>query len=157
MNNNQYGVVKPFERNRYLEDDERAKTALRKYFDSKDIWTCIRETYGADIKSLVRRDPDDVDSLYTIFHEVEVQKRWDEVWPSWWKIIHIPYRKKRLIGILPGRPLYFWSLNEHCTKAWCVDSEVVSKSKVKEVSNKVIDKGELFYKVPVSKCRYVEF
>ena len=157
MSNKPYGVVKPFSKKDYEESDKKAKDALRSYLDSKNIWTCIRETYGADIKSLVRKDPGNVDSLYTMFHEVEIQKRWDEVWPSWWETFHIPYRKKRLIDSLPGRPLYFWSLNEHCTKAWCVDSEVVSKSEVKEVSNKVINKGELFYKVPVSKCKYVVF
>ena len=123
-----------FNKDSYDRCDKKAKEVLRKYLDSKGILTKVFEDYGPDIQA-----------FHQYFHEVEIKGSWNEIWPSHWKTIHIPARKKKYLK--GGRKGFFWVLNKSCTKAKLIESKNLHDDYLKIIPNRRYPKGEYFYDI----------
>ena len=132
-----------FNKQAYLACDNKAKTAVRSYLDSKGILTNIREDYGPDIQSWI-----------SVSHEVEIKSSWDDEWPTNWSTVHIPYRKKKYLE--SGRRIAFWVLNKDCSKAWHIDGRHMKEAYVKNIPNTRYPEGENFYDIPIKLCNLIE-
>ena len=132
-----------FNKQAYLACDNKAKTAVRSYLDSKGILTNIREDYGPDIQSWI-----------SVSHEVEIKSSWDDEWPTNWSTVHIPYRKKKYLE--NGRRIAFWVLNKDCSKAWHIDGRHMKEAYVKNIPNTRYPEGENFYDIPIKLCNLIE-
>ena len=132
-----------FNKQAYLACDNKAKTAVRSYLDSKGILTNIREDYGPDIQSWI-----------SVSHEVEIKSSWDDEWPTNWSTVHIPYRKKKYLE--NGRRIAFWVLNKDCSKAWHIDGKHMKEAYVKNIPNTRYPEGENFYDIPIKLCNLIE-
>jgi len=125
-----------FNKDAYEACDKKAKEVMRKYLDSKGIFTKIFEDYGPDIQA-----------YHQYFHEVEIKSSWVDVWPSHWKTIHIPARKKKYLD--GGKKGFFWVLNKDCTKAKLIESKDLDDSYLEIISNTRYPEGEYFYDIPI--------
>lgn len=132
-----------FNKQAYLACDNKAKTAVRSYLDSKGILTNIREDYGPDIQSWI-----------SVSHEVEIKSSWEDEWPTNWSTVHIPYRKKKYLE--NGRRIAFWVLNKDCSKAWHIDGKHMKEVYVKNIPNTRYPEGENFYDIPIKLCNLIE-
>ena len=99
------------------------------------------EDYTADIKATVEEH-----------HEVEMKSGWSGKWPGW-DTVHIPARKKRLLGL--SDRLVFWVLNNDCSRAVLVNGIHLKDKYIKSISNKRAPDGEYFYDIPISHCNFI--
>jgi len=129
-------IRKKFSKELYEQNDKDAKIAVRLKLDDMGVYTFSKEDYSADIKAIHR-----------INHEVEVKLGWESDWPISWKTIHIPERKSKLID--GGDWVFFWVLRSDYKEAWVINSKLMNKSMLKEIPNKEISSGELFYDIPI--------
>ena len=145
--------TKKFDNKLYKDSDPISKEAMSKWL-SKHGYTHINpeETYGVDIVC----KKEDIPSYF----ETEIKYGWKEEWPNSWKEIRIPHRKKRLLDRWKKECyndlLTFVIFKNDCTQAWHIDGETVLNSEVKEASNRVIRKGELFFHIPVTDAYLVD-
>ena len=138
-------VKKKFDKALYDVADKKAKEVmlnwLEKNTNSTDI--TMKENTYFDITCSISPD------LPRHFYEVEIKYSWKGAWPSSWKDIRIPYRKKRLLDKWKkdhyNDLLTFVVFREDCQQAWFFDGDTVLNSEVKEVSNRNIQKGEMFF------------
>ena len=133
-----------FDKKAYETYDKKAKESVRKHLDSMGILTQVLEDYGPDIKA-----------LHSFFHEVEIKPAWEEEWPSHWKPLHIPSRKKKYLN--DGKKGYFWVLNNTCTKAKVIKSDCLQDEYLEVIHNKRTAEGELFYDIPVHLSKEINF
>ena len=54
------------------------------------------------------------------------------------------------------RVLNFLIFRNDLKAAWRIDGDIVSNSNTKEVSNRYVPNGEMFYIVPIEKAKYIE-
>ena len=99
------------------------------------------EDYTADIKATVEEH-----------HEVEMKSGWSGKWPGW-NTVHIPARKKRLLG--RSDRLVFWVLNNDCSRAVLVNGVHLKDKYIKNISNKRAPEGEDFYDIPIHHCNFI--
>ena len=132
-----------FNKQEYDACDNKAKTAVRAYLDSKGIFTNVYEDYGPDIQSWLN-----------IYHEVEIKSSWEDEWPDYQTTIHVPYRKKKYLD--SGKKVMFWVLNSDCTQAWHIDGKHMKEEYVNNIPNTRYPDGEDFYCIPVSLCQLIE-
>jgi hypothetical protein len=132
-----------FNQDAYNACDSTAKNALREYLDSKGIYTIVHEDYGPDIKS-----------IQEVLHEVEIKSTWiGGEWPDNWRTVHIPARKKRLLG---GKRIIFWVMNSDCTSAFMIEGNKMSDKYIKNIPNSRYPDGEDFYDLPVGIGKFVD-
>jgi len=149
-------VKKKFDKALYDVADKKAKEVmlnwLEKNTNSTDI--TMKENTYFDITCSISPD------LPRHFYEVEIKYSWKGTWPSSWKDIRIPYRKKRLLDKWKSECyndiLTFVVFNHDCTKAWHVDGNTLLDCEVKEVSNRNIRKGEKFFHIPIADAYLVD-
>jgi|ETNvirnome_2_300_1030623.scaffolds.fasta_scaffold02018_8 hypothetical protein len=136
---------KKFSQELYDKADHKAKGIIRAYLESEGHSLLDdREKYSCDIEG---RDGQG--------WEVEIKYSWKKEWPSSWRDVRIPYRKKKLLEDTGEDKITFFILNSMCKEAWKIPGQVVSEAEVVEVSNKFVPRGELFYSIPVSKVRKI--
>lgn len=86
------------------------------------------------------------------YAEVEVRLSWKTLeFP--YEDLNVPERKRKLLE--QELPTYFFSINKDATALFHCASDAVLSSKVEEVRNKYVFKGEHFFKVPLDKLNYV--
>ena len=142
-------VRKPFSQSAYNEYDERAKAAVRKHLEkrSKLVFTrSFKDDYSMDIKAY---------NIEYFEHEAEIKKDWTGDWPEHWITVHIAERKFSMIKN-EGKNQFFWVVSNDETMAWCVPGvNLLEPNYLKEIPNRVIDKDEWFFCVPITKCMLV--
>ena len=149
-------MKKPFSKTMYDIADTSAKKQMINWIEDNHPSCSVNsdENYFFDIA--VKSD----DGGKPFFYEVEVKYGWKAEWPDDWKELRIPHRKQRLIDKwqkeYPDSLLTFVVFNNDCTKAWHVDGNVVADSEVKEVSNRYVRKGEMFFHIPVDQAYVVD-
>ena len=141
-------ITRKFDKESYKLNDKRAKDTIRRWLDSRGIYSHIDEDYGVDIKAY------NPDTKRFSNHEVEMKNMWDGDWPCHWNTIHIPERKKKL---LHNDRLFFWIIKGDCSEAWFINGGSLTDSILEEVPNRCIAQGERFFKVPIEKCKLVKF
>ena len=156
-------VRKRFDPVAYKKSDGLAKECITKYLEriGHDVLPS-EEDYGVDLQSTYW----DGAVLHEYCHEVEMKHMWEGDWPTIWKDIHIPFRKKRLLTQIYGDDwnkgknkyveFYFYIIRGDCKKAWRMHGTVVQNSPVVEVPNRAVRKGEYFFKVPVDKAELID-
>ena len=131
-----------FNKDAYNACDSTAKNALRNYLDSKGIYTIVHEDYGPDIKS-----------IQEVFHEVEIKSTWvGEKWPENWKTVHIPARKKKLLG---GKSIIFWVMNSDCSYAFMIEGNKMIDEYIRNIPNTRHPEGEDFYDLPIELGKFI--
>ena len=141
-------LTKPFDKKLYDQTDGKAKRKIKKYLRSKDhiIDSNTKEDYKCDVKSISGR------GILT-FSEVEIKLSWKGEWPTSWKDVRIPYRKKKLLDSIES-DLTFYIFREDCKEMWVIPDHIIKeKGSVVEVSNRFVREGEQFYSIPVE-CIY---
>ena len=138
-------VKKKFDKALYDVADKKAKEVMIKWLEKNTNSTDInmKEDTYFDITCSISPD------LPRQFYEVEIKYSWKGDWPRSWKDIRIPYRKKRLLDKWKkdnyNDLLTFVIFRDDCKQAWFFDGDAVLNSEVKEVSNRNIQKGEMFF------------
>jgi hypothetical protein len=136
---------KPFSRELYEENDQRAKDAVSTHLQMKGWSVCDSEHCEIDLHARdFKGNPD-----RSVFHEVEIKGAWTGAWPIHWTTVHIPERKDDLIKYARGNDLYFWVLSPDLSKAWVVSDKVFRESPSKMKPNKFVKSGEFFRYVSV--------
>ena len=132
---------KAFDPSLYRANDAKGKGAVMAHLQKEGSYVNAAEDREHDVKELALRH-----------HEVEVRSGWTGAkfpFPT----IHIPYRKKRLMG----KPFTYWVLNYECTHAMTTDSDAIADSPVVSVANKYVPDGtEEFYDIPTKLFRTVK-
>tara|TARA_R110001606_G_scaffold65210_1_gene151030 strand:+ start:479 stop:916 length:438 start_codon:yes stop_codon:yes gene_type:complete len=131
---------KPFSTNLYSKYDGIAKDTLIRHL-VKDGHALIdsSESYDADVVTEKLGEKH--------YSEAEVKTAWKGDWPTHWAEIRIPERKKKLLA-KHGNNLKFYIFSGDMSKAWCIDSKLLTDDKLREATGRNIYKGEQFYHVP---------
>jgi hypothetical protein len=88
------------------------------------------------------------------YSEAEVKTAWKGDWPTHWAEIRIPERKKKLLS-KHGNNLKFYIFSGDMTKAWCIDSKLLTDDKLREATGRNIYRGEQFYHVPYKEAELI--
>jgi len=139
-----------FNREAYLACDGKAKSAIRSFLDTKGVYTNVFEDYGPDISSLQSLKG----SWKKVWHEVEIKTSWKHEWPTHWRTIHIPYRKKKYLD--EGRRVMFWVLNNPCTRAVFIHGDHLGEEYKEVIPNTRYPKGEYFYDIPIHLTKVID-
>tara|TARA_R100001369_G_scaffold73196_1_gene101731 strand:+ start:1544 stop:2011 length:468 start_codon:yes stop_codon:yes gene_type:complete len=151
-------TTKRFDKALYNVADTTAKEAMIKWLRKNDyINIDDKETMSFDIVSNRLQDTDE--NLINYFFEVEIKYSWKGEWSEKWEEVRIPYRKHKLVdrwlNKFPSDLLTFVIFRNDCQQAWFISGDVVSKSEVKEVSNRNVSKGEKFYHINTKDAKLV--
>ena len=137
---------KPFSHNLYGKYDGVAKKALIKYLLSEghDLVDST-ESYDADV--VTQKDG------IKYYSEAEVKTAWKGDWPTDWKEIRIPERKKKLLS--KHNNLKFYIFSDTMQQCWCIDSDLLTDNILREAKGRNIFKGEQFYHVPYKQAKLI--
>ena len=133
---------KKFDQDLYDQNDPLKLRAIE-YFKSKGMNAIVNPNdHGIDLI---------VDDKF--YCEVEVKHTWkgsNFTFPT----LQIPDRKKKFAKVL-DKPAMFLVFNHEHTHIFLVMAEDVRNSPMKEVPNKYVPEGEMFYQIPVNKLTKV--
>ena len=127
-------LAKKFDPELFKQNDFRARDAAKDFLLSQGQKAVDNtDKYGPD---LVLEDGS--------FVEVEVKHTWKDRFA--FDSLQVPFRKEKFakLGCL------FLVFNDDCSKVFIVRGEDILTSPVKEIHNKYVSAGELFYQVPLS-------
>ena len=135
-------AYKKFEQDEFDTYDNLARNIMKEFFSRQGYTvTDNSDKYGVDLVV--------DDRLYC---EVQVKNAWSgKTFP--FSDVNIESRKKKYFFL--DKPTVFCLLNREHTHALFLSAKDVSNSERKEVRNKKIPEGELFYKVPIQKAKIV--
>jgi len=145
MNTTQ-GVCKKFDKNLHTEYDSFGREIVKNFIEKEFKLKALDnpDKYGVDL--IIYHNSDVVG-----YAEVEVRNSWkDDVFP--FSDLNIPYRKKKLFD--NPLPTLFFSVNKKGSALLYCGSMVILSCEVKELYNKYVEKGELFFKVPLGMLKY---
>ncbi len=104
-----------------------------------------KDRYGPDIIVYSGLSP-------SYYIEAEIKLVWkadSDMFP--WETIQIPERKGKFMRM--RKALEFWVFRQDLQRCIVIPGKVAKASPQVEVSNKYVSKGEMFYQVPVVKCK----
>ena len=130
-------VRKKFDKKLYSNNDP-AKLMAISYFERRNRTAIVNpDDYGIDLI---------VDGKF--YCEVEVKHNWKgSKFP--FNTVQIPERKSKFTVL--DKPVMFMIINSEHTHALLMKGTDVSESPLKEVKNKFVSDGEMFYQVPIDK------
>lgn len=138
-------ITKRFDRDLWLANDKVAKESVENLFNlpwNKKFEVLEHESHTAvDMEIFV--DGDIVANL-----ETEIKRVWKGSGFQY-DTVQFPERKRKFCEL--AEPTIFVMWNFDCTSFMAVTSTDMLNSPVKEVPNKYVYKGELFFQVPLSK------
>lgn len=142
---------KPFSKSLHDKNDKIAKSLAIEFINSfyEDLLAVENpDKYGIDIIIY------EGDSVYG-YAEAEVKHSWKgKKFP--FNTIQFPERKRKLVEKSEGLPVLHFMTNTNQTMALIVDAFYVINSPLKEVPNKYVDRGEMFFQVPRIKAQFVD-
>jgi hypothetical protein len=94
---------------------------------------------------------------YTYFNEAEVKTAWSEDWPTHWKEIRIPERKKRLLAKYQDEKgvLNFYVFRKDMKQVWRIKDTQLTDESLKEAFGRYISKGEKFFHIPYTEAELI--
>lgn len=132
-------VNKKFNSGLYLANDSKAKQKAKEYFLSIGVVAKDNpDKYGPD---LILESGE--------FVEVEIKHTWKDSFI--YDTLQIPVRKEKFARL----GTTFIVFNSDTSKAFIINSKDILNSVRKEVSNKYITKGEMFFQVPIDKLKLI--
>ena len=140
------GEYKPFDKQTYAENNQKAIDAVLKYLPGSV--ENVKDKYGPDIIAMkgFRK------SHYV---EVEIKYNWkphQDYFP--FDTVQLPERKSKFTKL--DLPIEFWILRPDLFMAVIIAGSLLKDDLLVEVPNRLVNKGELFHKIPVSECRIVD-
>lgn len=134
---------KPFDQQLFNRNDPEARDAVLSHLDSLGLYAKENDDqYGPDIILYRGLKP-------LSYIEVEVKRVWTgEVFP--WDSIQLPERKTKFTKL--GLPCEFWVLNSTMQHAIIIPDTALSSSFLKEIPNRYVASGEMFYQIPLDIC-----
>ena len=148
-------VRKQFDPELYARADRDAKAAMLRWLKTLEqppttINTTEKKGFDIICKTTVEK---------LQLYEVEIKYIWEGEWPDHWKEVRIPHRKKRLLNAwqnqCPESEFVFVVFRNDCKKAWKIDANILLTCEVKEVANRNVTQGELFYHIPVKQAELI--
>lgn len=94
---------------------------------------------------------------YTYYSEAEVKTAWTDSWPTTWKEIRIPERKKRLLAKYQGEKgvLNFYVFSKDLKQAWRIKDTQLTEEGLKEAKGRYIHAGEKFFHIPYTEAELI--
>jgi hypothetical protein len=139
-------TIKPFDERLFRDNDPISRAKVIKYFENQGIK--LKENpykYGVDL--IQERNGEVVMGV-----EVERRHNWDtDRFP--FSTIHVPARKGKFVSY--EYTTYYCALNKDMTKMFMVKMDDVKNCPRKEINNKYVAEGELFFVVPLNKGRFI--
>jgi len=133
-------IRKSFDQSLYNQNDSKAREAAKKYWFNNGVNIIDNpDRYGPD---LIFDDGS--------FLEVEVKHTWTDTFP--FDTLQLPERKEKFAKL----NCKFMVFNKTFTKAFLFDGDQVLQSDKKEVKNKFVPNGEMFFQIPISKIQLCE-
>jgi hypothetical protein len=138
---------KPFDRALFAENDAIARSAVVRYYQQFGIkLTANPKRYGIDLLLLIG-------DTVTLGVECEIKRVWTGPVLQY-DTVQLPDRKTKYLS--DEYPIEYWIINNEQTHALVIPGEAVRTATPVEVRNKYVWKGEKFYQIPVTECKYVE-
>lgn len=144
---------KGFSKRLFDENDQRAKDAARDLVVSLGIHALVEnpKKQGADLIGLDKKGNE------VLYLEVEVKRVWKAGVDFPYPDVNLPQRKDRYLDAKKfSKPVIFAIFNEDLSKVALFGRDAVAKAKLEEVPNRFISEGEMFYKIPLDKVRFVD-
>jgi len=136
--------LKKFDQELYKKFDELAKKYALDVLTNSGLQV-KRNSSKVGVDLIVYNDKEEL-----FYVEVEVKRYIKPNENFSFETLHIPYRKLKYCNL--KLPTLFMLFSE-CGQAYlCVWDKFVIKSNQKEVSNKYVDKGEIFFDVNIKEC-----
>lgn len=138
---------KPFEKHLYDKHDNPAKVKL----------VALLESMGHDIKQVSENYYADVVSEKdgkVVYSEAEVKTAWADEWPSDWKEIRIPERKKRLLDKYDNN-VNFYVFNKDLSQCWMIKGSQMTDDCIRPAFGKRILKGEKFFHIEYTEAQLI--
>jgi hypothetical protein len=134
---------KDFDQSLYDANDRAARIAIFEFLDSEGLYAIDNDDrYGPDIVCYSGLLPH-------YYIECEVKQAWSaEDFP--FDTLQLPHRKAKFLNT--GLPIEFWILSKDLRQALIIPEHVIDDSLLREVPNKYLESGELFYAIPLSEC-----
>lgn len=134
---------KPFDKDLYNENDKKAKDIIIKHLSKNYIVGHNPDMFGPDLFAL--------DGTETFYVEVEIKHNWDgPIFP--FNTVNIPKRKEKYLET--GEVLYC-ILSKDLSQCINVEGKHLKREYLKEVRNKYVPEGEMFFQIPLRFCRMV--
>ena len=138
---------KKFSQKLFNKNDAAARNAVLNHIDSIGLYAVENDDrYGPDLILYSGLKP-------ISYIEVEVKRVWSG--PDFpWDTIQLPQRKEKFAKLKLSTE--FWILNDTLDHAVIIPDTELTQDLLKEVRNKFISEGELFFQVPIEKCNLKE-
>lgn len=131
---------KKFDQKLFDGNDQPARQAAKKFWESRGVHARDNpDRYGPDLIL-------DIGNML----EVEVKHTWKDKFP--FDTLQLPSRKEKFAKL----GCMFMVFNSDLTKAFLFDGDTVLDSPRKEVYNKYVSQGEIFFQIPISKVKLCE-
>lgn len=95
---------------------------------------------------------------YTYYSEAEVKTAWTASWPTTWKEIRIPERKKRLLAKYQEEKgvLNFYVFSKDLKQVWRIKDTQLTEEGLKEAKGRYIHEGERFFHIPYTEAELID-
>ena len=145
------GARKQFSQQLFQDNDELAKQAvehLKEHFN-------VEEFKDSETRYSVDREGW-CGGKHTVNVEVEVKHNWKRGAKTFpYDTIHLPQRKGKYLNL--DRPTHFVIFSSDMQGAITFSDNIVQEyGELKEVPNKFVARGEMFYNIPVSKTEWLK-
>lgn len=140
MEGRQVTARKRFDRDLWLENDEKAKIAFSSLLKGKKGFTVKDNSNTKGVDLLLCKNGSHVANVEV---EIKKDKKWNVDFP--YSDVQFPFRKKKFAEL--EKPTYFVVFNHDQTKYLVVRDVDLLQSKIQEVKNRFVPNGELFFKV----------
>lgn len=143
-------IRKRFSKSLYKKNDIVAKEAATKYYEGLSyIVEENDDKFGPDL--IIEKVENS--NIVQTYVECEVKRVWkDYEFP--FENVQFPERKAKYLKL--DKPITFFMLNNKGNRALIVKGEDLAKSPMKEVPNKYVHSGELFFQVGLDKISFVD-
>ncbi len=141
---------KRFSSNLFKNNDEAAKNAAEflKEFFGVDEFTDGDTKYSIDRKGYRNEH-------HCINVEVEIKQHWKNGHnPFPFEDINLPQRKEKYFDL--DLPTFFVIFSADCQGCVIFSDRTAKNSKLVEVPNRYVPKGEYFYKIPINKAAHIK-
>lgn len=144
-----HGTHKRFDKDLYEQYDSPGIEAVLAYLETLGIYAKRgADKYGVDLVIYAGFRP-------LAYIEVEVVSAWHDG-PFPWSHCHVLERKGKWMTTEIGLPVTLYRLNAELTQAILVPDYVVTTDMLQEVPNRLVEEGEMMYRVPTEELETIQ-
>lgn len=148
-------IRKKFDYDLFKANDKIARDIGKKYWNSLHYDAIDNpDRYGPDL--IVTEPVIDPGISKSFYCEMEIKRAWKDK-EFKFRTCQIPQRKaKYLDRVKYNMPCNFFIINSSYQYAFYIESEDVAASPLVEVPNRYVPSGEMFFQVPLDRCKLIE-